>query len=111
MIVGWQTQDQERMAQIWRVLDLSGLTNSVRESRNYTKSGFVYMNGVRVSSLKDRVPLGSTFTLEIRFPNGRVKSEEITLVAANRLVGRTPRQTEPGTSQHLTDPDKYFRRG
>lgn len=111
MIVGWQTQNQETFAQVWRVLDLSGLTKSVRESRNFTKSGFVYMDGVRISSLKDRVRLGTTFTLELRFPNGRTKSEEITLVATNRLVGRTPRQTEPGTSQHLTDPDKYFRKG
>lgn len=111
MIVGWQTQDQLTHARIWRVLDLSGLTNSVRESRNFTKSGFVYIDGVRVSSLKDSVQLGTTFTLELRFPNGRIKSEEITLVATNRLVSRTPRQTEPGTSQHLTDPDKYFRKG
>lgn len=111
MIVGWQTQSDLSYAEVWRVLDLSGLTNSVRESLNYTKAGFVYLNGIRVSSLKERVQLGSTFTLELRFPNGRVKSEEITLVATNRLIERTPRQTEPGTSQHLTDPDKYFRRG
>lgn len=111
MIVGWQTQSQDRLAHVWRVLDLCGLTNSVRDSRNYTKSGFVYLNGVRVSSMKERVELGSTFTLELRFPNGRIKSKEITLVATNRLVTRTPRQADPGTSQHLTDPDKYFRQG
>lgn len=111
MKVGWQTQDDLSYAEVWRVLDLSGLTNSVRESRNYTKAGFVYKDGVRVSSLKDRVQLGSTFTLELRFPNGRTKSKEITLVVTNRLIGRTPRQTEPGTSQHLTDPDKFFRKG
>lgn len=111
MIVGWQTQSPDRLAHVWRVLDLSGLTNSVRESRNYVKSGFVYLNGMRVFSLKERVQLGSTFMLELRFPNGRVKSAEITLVATNRLIERSPRQTSPGTSQHLTDPDKYFRRG
>ncbi len=78
-------------AQIWRLLDLSGLTKSVRESRNFTRAGFVFLNGNQVLGLKETVSIGNTFTLELRFPNKRVKSMDITLV--NRpFVRRTIRQ-------------------
>ena len=80
-----------RQAEIWRILDLSGLTKSVRESRNFTKAGFVFLNGNRVHGLKAAVQVNNTFTLELRFPNKRVKSLDITLV--NRPFGRrTARQ-------------------
>ncbi len=78
-------------AEIWRVLDLSGLTKSVRESRNFTKAGFVFLDGNRVHGLKATVQVGNTFVLELRFPNKRVKSLDIKLV--NRPFGRrTARQ-------------------
>ena len=73
-------------AQIWRVLDLSGMTNSVRQSRNFTRAGYTFLNGNRVNGLKAIVALSSTFTLELRFPNGRIKSRDITLV--NRPFSR-----------------------
>lgn len=78
--VVWPTTSQDKKAQVWRVLDLSGLTKSVRESKNFTRAGFVYLDGVLTTSLKDRVSLGRPFTLELRFPNGKTKSEEIMLV-------------------------------
>lgn len=109
--IGWPTLQKQVNAQVWRVLDLSGLTRSTRESRNYTKSGFVYLDGNRITSLKQTVSIGDPFTLELRFPNGRTKSLEIMLVPVNRLSKRKPRETSPGTTQHLTDPDKYFYKG
>lgn len=109
MKVGWQTQSPDRMAHVWRLLDLSGMTNSVRDSRNFVLSGYVFYDGQR-ATLKSRVALGTVFTLEIRFPNGIVKSETIEVVMTNRLITRKPRENSPGTTPHLTDPDKYFRK-
>ena len=109
--IGWPTLRKQVNAQVWRVLDLSGLTRSVRESRNYTKSGFVYLNGNRITSLKATVAIGDPFTLELRFPNGRTKSLEIMLVPMNRIANRTQRQASPGTGPFLNDPDKFNYRG
>jgi len=69
-------------AQVWRILDLSGMTKSVRESKNFTRAGFVYLDGVRVSGFKTTVATGSLFVLEIRFPNGKIVSREIRLVTS-----------------------------
>lgn len=77
--VAWPSAVAEK-AEVWRVLDLSGMTNSVRESRNYTKAGYCYLNGKRVLSLKTTVVLGSKFDLELRFPNGKIVRREIKLV-------------------------------
>jgi len=109
--IGWPTLQKQVNAQVWRVLDLSGLTTSVRNSKNYTKSGFVYMDGNRVQDLRATVPLGSPFRLEIRFPNGRIKGEDIMLVPVNRLSKRKPRQTSPGSTPYLNDPPKFFYKG
>lgn len=110
MKVGWQTQSQDAQCLVWRLLDLSGMTNSPRDSRNYVRSGFVFYDN-RKANMRSRVQLGSTLTLEIRFPNGVVKSETIEVVMSNRLIDRKPREASPGTTPHLTDPDKYFRKG
>ena len=109
--IGWPTQKKQVNAQVWRVLDLSGLTRSVRESKNYTKAGFVYLDGTRITSLKHTVSIGDPFTLELRFPNGRTRSLEIMLVPVNRLTSRTPRQTTPGSTPYINDPDKFNYRG
>lgn len=109
--IGWPTQQKQVMAQVWRVLDLSGLTKSVRDSKNYTRSGYVYLDGNLITSLKHTVPLGSPFVLELRFPNGRIKGADIMLVPINRLSKRTPRETSPGTNPYLNDPPKYFYKG
>ena len=85
-------------AEVWRILDLSGLTGSVRLSRNYTKAGFVYLNGNPVLNLKQTVKVGSKFTLELRFPNGRIKSREIMLVSTWNHTGR--RSIEPETRNY-----------
>jgi hypothetical protein len=80
-------------AEVWRVLDLSGMTRSVRESRNFTLAGFVYLNGNKVSGLKDKVYVGAVFTLELRFPDGFTKSQKIFLRAMPKI--KNPRQNSP----------------
>ena len=81
-------------AEAWRLLDLSGVTNSVRESKNFTLAGFVYINGSPIRTLKDRVPIGADYTLQVRFPNGRVKSKSFFL--SRRMQSpRTPRSQQP----------------
>lgn len=77
--VEWPSSVAER-AQVWRVLDLSGLTTSPRRSKNYTLAGYVYLDGRKVRSLRKEVKLGRTFLLEIRFPSGKIVSSEIFLV-------------------------------
>lgn len=80
--------------EVWRLLDLSGLTSSVRESRNFTKAGFLYVNTRRITSLGHQVEMGSPTTLEIRFPNGVTKSKIVTVVTRH-TGSRTPRQQGP----------------
>jgi hypothetical protein len=82
-------------AEIWRVLDLSGMTKSVRESRNFTRAGYVFMDGNLVASLRSRVEIGKRFLLELRFPNGKVISG--TMFVINRTPSRTPRSQEDTT--------------
>ena len=85
-----------KRAQVWRVLDLSGMTNSVRQSRDFTKSGWVFVNNRQVRGLKHTVEIGTPFTLEIRFLSGKIVSREITLV--NRYYNnKRPRSNEPTT--------------
>ncbi|NBU69897.1 MAG: hypothetical protein EBS53_00365 [Bacteroidetes bacterium] len=81
-------------AEIWRILDLSGLTSSVRESKNYLKAGFVYVNGQRIFTMKETVAIGSSFRLELRFPNGEVQHKDIFL---SRKVNYKPRSNQPTT--------------
>lgn len=109
--IGWPTLQNKVNCQVWRVLDLSGLTNSVRNSKNYTKSGYVYVDDSPILSLRATVPLGSPFRLEIRFPNGRTIGEDIMLVPVNRLTNRKPRLTSPGSTPYLNDPPKFFYKG
>ena len=94
--VGWfVVRSSRRTAQIWRVLDLSGMTNSVRESRNFARAGFMYLNGSRITSLKKAIGLGEMFTLELRFPNGVTKTREIMLVPIDRTRQVEQRSNEP----------------
>lgn len=84
-------------AEVWRVLDLSGLTNSVRQSRNYLKSGYVFLDGNPVSTLKDTVEIGKIVRLEIRFPNGVIKACNLILT---RPTPYKPRLNQPDTRHH-----------
>lgn len=85
------------LAEIWRVLDLSGITKSVRESRNFLRAGYVYLNRRQVTSLREMVEVGSLFRLELRFPNGVVKGENIFL---SRPVHYKPRVNTPDTPRY-----------
>lgn len=109
--IAWPSLKKTVNAQVWRVLDLSGLTKSVRDSKNYTKAGYVYLNGMNVRSFRETVSTGCPFYLELRFPNGRTKGEDITIVPSSRLSTRTPRQTSPGTNHYINDPTKTNYRG
>lgn len=96
--IGWPTQDKQTQANVWRILDLCGLTKSVRESRNYTKAGFVYLNGRRVN-MKTTIGLGVLFTLELRFPNSVNKTlEELCLVPLTRHTSLTRSNTPFNTN-------------
>jgi hypothetical protein len=78
-------------AELVRVLDLSGLSASPRQSKGLIKAGLVFLDGQQVHDLKKKVPIESTFTLEVRPPDGRTRSLEIMVV--RRPFGRTtPRQ-------------------
>ncbi len=93
--VAWPTYSSQALAIVWRVLDLSGMTNSVRESRNFTRAGYAFVDGRKVRSLKDTIELGRPFILELRFPNGVIKSAEIFLFPATRHTAGAPRTNTP----------------
>src|SRR5690348_12480797 len=80
-----------KVAEVWRILDLSGLTHNPRQSKQYMLAGFVYLNGNNLTTLKDKVEIGSTFTLELRFPGGKVRSKDIYLSA--RLINNGRQRT------------------
>lgn len=67
------------VAHVWRVLDLSGMTTSPRQSSNYVKSNYVFLNGNQVT-MNTTVTLGSLFDLSIHFPNGREYTKQMILV-------------------------------
>ena len=93
--VAWPTTSMSTKAQIWRILDLGGFTKSVRESRNFTRAGYVFVDGNQVLSLRETVGLGSPFVLELRFPNGRTVSDTVTVVPSDRVLQLRARQTGP----------------
>lgn len=92
--VQWPSRVAKR-AEVWRVLDLAGFTSSVRQSRNYTRAGFVFVDGNRVHGLKDTVAIGKEFTLELRFPVGPPKSAVIMLVPRMYSNVLKPRNNTP----------------
>lgn len=67
----------------WKVLELSGLASSSRKASIFTKSGYVYVDNEKVTSLKDTVEVGKPFVLSVRFPSGITKEETIYVV--NRM--------------------------
>jgi hypothetical protein len=79
-------------ADLVRVLDLSGLSSSPRQSRGLLKAGLVFLDGQQINDLKKKVPIEATFTLEVRFPGGRVRSLEM-MVVKRPFATRTPRQS------------------
>lgn len=80
--------------EVWRLLDLSGMTKSVRDSRNFTRAGFLYVNTNQVFSQRYRVEVGSTVLLELRFPNGRTRTQTI-IPVPHRTGRQQPRQNTP----------------
>lgn len=84
-------------AEVWRVLDLSGLTNSVRQSRNFVRAGYVWLNNEPIRTLRDQMELGRPYRLELRFPNGVIQGRNIFL---RRPVLYKPRINQPDTRYH-----------
>jgi len=87
-------------AEVWRLLDLSGLVQSQREALIAVNSRLVYINDVLVTSLKQRVKLKDTYTLEVRNTH---RTKKVTFL----LVNGGDRQSITGRSF----PDKENRRG
>jgi len=67
-------------AQVWRVLDLAGLTSNVRESKRLALSGGVYVDGNQILTLQATVPMRTVFEIEIRLPGQPVVRRQIFLV-------------------------------
>lgn len=82
-------------AEVWRVLDLSGLTNSPRESRNFVRAGYVFLNNEPIRTILDKMEIGRDYRLEIRFPNGVVQGMNIKLVIPTYYK---PRNDYPDTA-------------
>lgn len=78
---------------------MSGMTNSVRESRNFTRAGYTYLDGRRIQSLKATVDMGKVFVLELRFPNGVTKSAELFVFPATRHTAKASRVTSPDPAE------------
>jgi len=76
------------VANVWRLLDLSGMTRNVRESQGLVRSGYVWLNDVRVAGTKDLTPVGDRVRLEIRWPNGVVKARDIFIVSKSGHADR-----------------------
>jgi hypothetical protein len=92
--VRWFSSLSKRV-EVWRVLDLSGLTKSVRASRGYTLSNFVYVNTNLVTSLKETVEIGRPFRLELRFPNGKTIGKDVIVVNRMYSDARQARSLSP----------------
>ncbi len=90
VVVEWPSITASR-ADLWRVLDLCGLTRSVRESKRVMQANLVYLNGLMVTSQTEMVALGKNFHLEIRYPSGKVRGNTIRLIP--RIRPSRPRQT------------------
>jgi hypothetical protein len=76
--------------EIYRVLDLSGLTNNPRQSKLFIKAGYVFMDNNPVFTIKDKMEIGLPSLLSIRFSNNTVKEDIIMVI---------PRQYYEGTPQ------------
>lgn len=77
------------VANVWRLLDLSGLTRSVRQSWNYLRAGYVYVDGNLVTSSRATVPIGKSITLELRFPNQSTSKD---IMVVSRMYATNPRR-------------------
>lgn len=49
--------------------------------------------------MKTMVDMGTEFTLELRFPNGRVKSAQLWVFPATRHTAKAPRVTTPDPAE------------
>jgi ribosomal protein S4 len=71
------------------------MVKSTREAKNFTLAGFLYVNGDRITSLKHLVPVGDTVTIELRFPNGVVKTQDFYITC--RMTSNRANQRQTGT--------------
>jgi len=67
LYVAWPSRTATH-AEIYRVLDLSGMCTSIRESKRYLQAGLVFLNNEVVLSLKDTVEIGKIFHLSLKLP-------------------------------------------
>ncbi len=52
-------------AEIWRVLDLAAITSSPRDSELAIRSGAVFVDGERITSLRTQLELGRVYRIEV----------------------------------------------
>jgi len=88
-------------ANIWRILELSGMVTSVRKAHNYMRAGFVSVNGNSYYQIRDRIKIGAMYTFTLTFPNGKVQSMEFF------LANQGPRPRKNNGSGPLT----YYGKG
>jgi hypothetical protein len=100
LVVEWPSP-VAKYANLWRVLDLSGLTPSVRESKRQIMSGNVFLNGNQILSWRQLVPIGTTFHVEIK-STGRSKEADIRLIPMVRP--NKPRQAGPRVENRRSKP-------
>lgn len=89
-IVQWPGFDV-KFVEVFRVLDLSGISPNIRNSKLWVKSGYVYLDGVKVLSIKDRLEVGRPCTISVRFPSSIIK-QEIIMVICRQYYEGTPQR-------------------
>jgi hypothetical protein len=77
--------------EIYRVLDLSGLTSTPRKSNLFIKAGYVFIDGNRVSSIKETMEVGKPVLLSVRLPSGIIKEDTI-MVTCRQYYEGTPQR-------------------
>lgn len=68
---------------------MAGFTSSVRQSMNALRAGLVYVDGVRIFRFNETVNIGKVFQLELKYPNGTSKRDDVMLVIPTPGVVRS----------------------
>lgn len=90
-VIRWPGYGLNRV-EIYRVLDLSGLSPNSRKSEIFIRSGYVFVNNDQVLSIKDTIEVGKTVLLSIRFPSGIIKEDNIMVVCRQYYEGTPQRK-------------------
>ncbi len=64
LTVQWPSLSAQHV-ELWRVLDLAGITRSPRDSELAVKSGAVFVDGERVTNQKHTISVGRVYRIEV----------------------------------------------